>query len=141
MRLDEQSSGKRHTHPPSSGHVLGRFRHHGLGETQTAQDGSGLGLECRWVHLLELLVDCFESKVINVIGDCHVLGELLESSDLFFGGSDNVIQGVDVGRVGSTTDKVDLVMSLKSQHEGNKLAHIDVFWNLDISLGDGLQEG
>jgi hypothetical protein len=97
MRLDEQGSGESHSHPPTSGHVLGRFAQHGLGETQTGQDGSGLGLESVDVsHLLELLVLGLEAQLVDLVRDGHVLDLLLQSLHLFLGRGDNVVDGVDI---------------------------------------------
>lgn len=99
VRLNEQSTGKSDPHSPTTRHVLGRLGHHLLRETETVQDCTGLGLERRRVHFLELLIDGVESKLVNVVGGRHVLCKLLEPLDLLSSGGNNVIEGIDIGRV------------------------------------------
>jgi hypothetical protein len=123
--LDEERSGKSDSHPPSSRHVLGGLGHHGRGETETVENSSGLGLEHSGVHLLNLLVDGLEGKLVNVVGDRKVLGELLKSLNLGLGRGDDVVESVDIGGLDGSSDEVD----------------IDVLGDLDVSLGNGLQEG
>jgi hypothetical protein len=108
MRLDEQCSSQSDSHSPTTRHILGRLGHHLLSETETHQDRTSLGLESSGVHLLELLVDGLESEIVNIVSGRHVLSESLESGDLLLGGSDNVVEGVDVGWLDSSSDKVDL---------------------------------
>lgn len=108
MRLDEERPSKGDTHPPTSGHVLGRLGHHGLGETKTVENGSGLGLEHGRVELLNLLVDGVEGELVDVVGDRELLGELLEAVDLLLGGSDTVLEGGDIPGFDGTTDNVNL---------------------------------
>jgi len=112
VRLNEQGSGKSDTHTPTTRHVLGGLGHHCLGEPETAENRTGLGLEHGGVHFLEFFVNSLQGELIDVIGDGHFLGEFLETSDLLLGGGDNVVKSVDIGGFDGTTDKVDLVISL-----------------------------
>lgn len=144
--FDEQGSGKSNSHPPTSGHVLGGLGQHGLGETQTGKNGTGLGLESVDVsHLLELLVLGLESQLVDIVSDRHVLDLLLQSLHLCLGRGDDVVDSVDLRRLDGTTDEVDLLYrgrTLARQLRPNsRSTHINVFGNLDISLGDRFQEG
>jgi hypothetical protein len=108
MRLDEESSCERDSHPPSSGHVLRGLGEHRGGESETVEDGSGLGLEHGRVELLNLLVDGVEGELVNVVGNRELLSELLETLDLLLGRSDTEVEGLDVGRLDGSSDNVDL---------------------------------
>jgi hypothetical protein len=108
MGLDEQGSGERYSHSPSSRHVLGSLLHHNSRETETREDGTSLGLEHGRVHFLELLVDCLEGELVDIIGNRHLLGELLETRHLGLGRSDNVVESVNVGWLDSTGNEVNL---------------------------------
>jgi hypothetical protein len=111
MGLDEERPSKSDSHPPTSGHVLGRLGHHGGGKTETVEDGSGLGLESGRVELLDLLVDGLEGELVDVVGNGKLLSNLLESVDLLLGGSDTVVESVDVARVDGSSDEVNLRMA------------------------------
>ena len=85
-------------------------------------------LERARIHLLELLVQVVELNLgARVVTDSHgdLLDALLEPSDLCFGTGDNEVDSVDVGGLRLAGDEVD----------------IDVVGDLDVALGDGLQEG
>lgn len=123
--LDEERAGEGDAHTPTSRHVLGRLGHHLLGEAETVQDRAGLGLEHGRVHLLDLLVDGLERELVDVVGDREILGKLLEALNLGLGRGDDVVEGVDVGRLNGAADEVD----------------VDVIGDLDVALGDRLQEG
>ena len=109
--LDEKGSGKRDTHSPTTRHVLGGLSHHDLGETKTGKNGSGFSLEHGRVHLLEFFVDSFQGELIDIVGNRHLLGELLETSHLLLCGGDNVVESVNIGWFYGTADKVDLTIS------------------------------
>jgi hypothetical protein len=85
VRLDEQRTGESDTHPPSTGHVLCRLGHHLLGETETRENGTCLGLKGSGVHLFELLVNGLERQLVDIIGDGKLLNEPLETSYLLLG--------------------------------------------------------
>lgn len=122
--LDEERTGKCDTHTPTTRHVLGRLLHHGLGETETRENGTSLGLKGRWVHLLELLVNLLKSDLINLVGNSKVLSHLLETRNLLLGRADNVLECVDVGRLSSSRNKVD----------------VDVLGNLNVALSQRGEE-
>ena len=85
-------------------------------------------LERARIHLLELLVQVVELDLgAGVVTDSHgdLLDALLEASDLCLGTGDNEVDSVDVGGLRLAGDEVD----------------IDVVGDLNVALGDGLQEG
>ena len=125
VRLNKEGPRERDTHPPATRHVLGRLGHHCRREAETVEDRTGLGLEHRGVHLLNLLVDGLERELVDVVGDREVLSELLEPLNLGLGRGDNVVEGVDVRGLDGTADEVD----------------VDVVGDLNVTLGDRLQEG
>lgn len=108
MGADSESLGEGDTHPPSSRHVLGRLGHHLGSETETVQNGTGLGLEGRGVELLELLVLELESEVVHDVGNRHLLDLLLNAGGLVAGGLHDVVESGDVGRLDLSLDEVDL---------------------------------
>lgn len=108
MGADSEGLGEGDTHPPSSRHVLGGLGHHLGSETESVKDGTGLGLESRGVELLELLVLELEAKIVDDIGNRHLLDLLLDTGGLVAGGLDNVVEGGNVGRLDLSLDEVDL---------------------------------
>ena len=96
VRLDEQCTRERDTHPPTTGHVLRGAVHHLLRETETVENGAGLRLEGAGIELLELLVQLVEQHLVDVVCDGELLDALLELGDLFLCGGDDVVDGVDL---------------------------------------------
>mmetsp|Transcript_20767 Transcript_20767/g.67332 ORF Transcript_20767/g.67332 Transcript_20767/m.67332 type:complete len:707 (-) Transcript_20767:3-2123(-) len=56
-RLLEECLCERHTHSPATGHVLRRLVHHGLSEAKAVEQGTGLGFEELWRHLVHLVAE------------------------------------------------------------------------------------
>jgi hypothetical protein len=96
MRLDEQCSCQSDSHSPTTRHILGRFSQHLLSESQTSQDRTSLGFESSGVHFLEFFVNGLESEIVDIVSGRHVLGEFFESGNFLLGGSDDVVESIDV---------------------------------------------
>jgi hypothetical protein len=108
VRLDEEGTRKRHAHAPATGQVLGRLVHHRLGEAETVQNGTGLGLERRRVELLELLVLELEAHLVDLVGDGHDLDLLFETRHLLLGRLDAVLEAVLLRRLDLALHEVEL---------------------------------
>lgn len=125
VRLDEKRPGERDAHPPATRHVLRRLGHHRRREAETVEDRTGLCLEHGGVHLLNLLINGLERELVDVVGNREILGELLKPLNLSLGRSNNVVKSVNVRGLDGTANEVD----------------VDVVGNLDVTLGDRLEEG
>lgn len=123
--LDEEGTGEGDTHTPSSGHVFRRLLHHLLGEPETVKKGAGLRFEGSRVHVLKLLVRRLEGQVVDVVSHGELLDTSLELRDLGFRGSNDEVDSVDVRGLCFARDEVD----------------IDMVWDLDVAVGDRLEEG
>ena len=65
-----------------------------------------------------------ELDFVDIVGDGEVLDALLELCDLFLGGRDDVIDGVDVRGLRLAPDEVD----------------VDVLGDVDVAVGERLEE-
>ena len=124
MRLDEKRTGEGYAHAPPTTHIFRGFLHHGLGESQSVEDASCLGLEGAWVELFELLVSGLESELIDVICNGELFDPGFEFGYLGFGRGDDEIEGVHCGRLGFAADEID----------------VNVGWDFNISLCDRSEE-
>ena len=108
MGADRERLSKGDTHPPSSGHVLGRLGHHLGTETETVENRSSLGLERGRVEVLELLVLHLESNLVHNVRNRHLLDKSLDTGSLVTGRLDNVVECRHVRRLDLSLDEVDL---------------------------------
>lgn len=93
--FDKEGPSESYTHPPTTGHILGRLLHHFLTETKTMEDTPGFSFESAGIKLLELFVSCVESSFVNVVGHRKFFNSSLEFGDFFPCRSDNEIYGID----------------------------------------------
>ena len=145
MGFDEERSRKRHSHPPSTTHVLGGFGHHRRSESQTVQNAARFRFESARVQFFELLVFLFDKLVVDVVGHAEVFDLLLESGNFFSGGCNDEVESVDICGVRFTTDEVNLrksgnILGLPFRGRIARYTHIDVFRDGNVSVGHGFQE-
>ena len=95
MRLYKQGSGKRHTHPPTTTHILGRFLHHGLRETETVQERASLGLKGGWIELFQFFISGIKRSFVHIVGYREFFDSSFELGNLFSCRSDDEVDGVD----------------------------------------------
>jgi hypothetical protein len=74
------------------------------------QNGSGLCLESGWVEFLEGFVRGIECNLIDVIGYTELLDKCLEFSNLLLSRRNDVVDGVDIGRLCFAGNEVDIDM-------------------------------
>jgi hypothetical protein len=108
MWLNKERTSQGNTHTPTTTHVFCRTGHHSLAESKTVEDTASLGLKRIGIHLLEFLVRSLQSGVINIVCDAEIFDTLLEFSDLFAGGGNDEVDGVNIGGFSLTTDEINV---------------------------------
>lgn len=96
MGFDEERPSKSDTHPPTTTHVFSGLCHHGGVESETVQDGSSFDFEGVGVHLFQLLVSSFQSKVVDIVGYRQIFDTLLKLSDLCLSRRNDEVKRVDI---------------------------------------------
>lgn len=84
------------------------------------EDRARLDFECGRIELLQLLIRCFKSQIIDFVGYGELLDASFELSNFLFCRGNDVIEGVDVRGLGFATDEID----------------IDMWWDGNVLLGD-----
>jgi len=88
------------------------------------EDTASLGLKRVWIHLLEFLICSLQGGIVNIICDAEIFDTLFELSDLFAGGGDDEVDGIDIRWFSLTTDKI----------------YVYVWWNFNVTFRDGLEK-
>mmetsp|Transcript_22868 Transcript_22868/g.53363 ORF Transcript_22868/g.53363 Transcript_22868/m.53363 type:complete len:560 (-) Transcript_22868:232-1911(-) len=123
-RGSKQRTCKRHTHAPTTGHILGHFAHHVAAKTQTVQKLGSTDFESGRVQLTQALVNLIEALVLRALILHDLISKVLESVDLLL---DVVNDGLQRGHLG----RIDLRSQVVQRH---------VRWNWDLTVGKHLQK-
>eukprot|EP00128_Syssomonas_multiformis_P015610 Colp12_sorted_trinity150504_noHs@26975 len=124
-RADEKSTGKSHTHTPTTRQVLGELQLLLVGETQTSENIRSSCLKSVGVEELKTLVHIMQSLAVGTLFFEESLLLLLESSDFTLNDVNDSLKG----------------SSVAGRHLSTKEVHIDVVRNRHLSVSEHLEEG